>query len=59
MVKLVTDGVADSSSSTRPQIQGFYAITMLYDGVNGIVTPKLVDTGVLLITKEHPEGLLR
>ena len=40
MVKLVTDGVADSSSSTRPQIQGFYAIMMLYDGANGIVTPK-------------------
>jgi ribose transport system substrate-binding protein len=59
MVKLVTDGVADSSSSTRPQIQGFYAITMLYDGANGIVTPKTVDTGVLLITKDHPEGLLR
>ena len=59
MVKLVTDGVADSSSSTRPQIQGFYAITMLYDGANGIVTPKLVDTGVLLITKDHPEGILR
>jgi len=59
MVKLVVDGVADSSSSTRPQIQGFYAITMLYDGANGIVTPKLVDTGVLLITKDHPEGLLR
>jgi len=59
MVKLVTDGVADSSSSTRPQIQGFYAITMLYDGANGIVTPKTVDTGVLLITKDHPEGILR
>ena len=59
MVKLVTDGVADSSSSTRPQIQGFYAITMLYDGANGIVTPKTVDTGVLLITKDHPEGVLR
>ena len=59
MVKLVTDGVADSSSSTRPQIQGFYAIMMLYDGANGIVTPKTVDTGILLITKDHPEGVLR
>jgi hypothetical protein len=32
---------------------------MLYDGANGIVTPKLVDTGALLITKDHPEGILR
>jgi ribose transport system substrate-binding protein len=59
MVKMVTDGVADSSSSTRPQIQGFYSIMMLYDGTNGIVTPKTIDTGVLLITKDHPEGVLR
>jgi ribose transport system substrate-binding protein len=59
MVKLVTGGVADSSSSTRPQIQGFYAMKMLYHGANGIVTPKTVDTGILLITKGHPEGVLR
>ena len=32
---------------------------MLYDGTNGIVTPKTIDTGVLLITKDHPEGVLR
>ncbi len=59
MVKLVTDGVADSSSSTRPQIQGFYSMMMLYDATNGIVTPKTIDTGILLITKDHPEGVLR
>jgi ribose transport system substrate-binding protein len=59
MIKLVQDGVADSSSSTRPQIQGFYSVMMLYDGANGIVTPKTVDTGILLITKDHPEGVLR
>ncbi|SFB77877.1 substrate-binding domain-containing protein [Tropicimonas isoalkanivorans] len=59
MITLVEEGVADSSSSTRPQIQGFYSVMMLYDGANGIVTPKTVDTGILLISKDNLEGELR
>lgn len=59
MIKLIEEGVADSSSSTRPRIQGFYSVLMLYDGANGIVTPKTVDTGILLIKKGNPEGELR
>lgn len=59
MIKLVEEGVADSSSSTRPQIQGFYSVMMLYDGANGIVTPKTVDTGILLIKQDNLEGELR
>jgi ribose transport system substrate-binding protein len=59
MLKLITDGVADSSSSTRPHIQGFYAVMMLYDAANGIVTPKMVDTGILFITPDNLEGELR
>ena len=59
MLKLITDGVADSSSSTRPHIQGFYSVMMLYDAANGIVTPKTVDTGILFITPDNLEGELR
>ncbi len=59
MVKLVEEGVADSSSSTRPHIQGFYAVMMLYDGTNGIVTPKTIDTGILVLTKDNLKGELR
>ncbi len=58
MLKLITDGVADSSSSTRPHIQGFYSVMMLHDAANGIVRPKMVDTGILFITPENPEGEL-
>ncbi len=59
MVKLVKEGVADSSSSTRPLIQGFYSVIMLYDGTNGIVTPKTIDTGILVLTKDNLQGELR
>jgi ribose transport system substrate-binding protein len=34
MLNLIKDGVADSSSSTRPHIQGFYSVLMLYDAAN-------------------------
>ncbi len=59
MLKLIEDGVADSSSSTRPDIQGFYSVMVLYNAANGIVTPKMVDTGILFITPDNPKGELR
>jgi len=59
MLQLIKDGVADSSSSTRPHIQGFYSVLMLHDAANGITTPKTVDTGILFITPDDLEGELR
>lgn len=59
MLDFIRDGVADSSSSTRPHIQGFYSVMMLHDAANGIVTPKMVDTGILFITPGNLEGELR
>ena len=59
MLELIKDGVADSSSSTRPHMQGFYSVLMLYDAANGLTTPKIVDTGILLITPDDLEGELR
>ncbi len=59
MIELIKDGVADSSSSTRPHIQGFYSVMMLYDATNGIVTPKTIDTGILFITPDNLKGELR
>jgi len=59
MLKLIEDGVADSSSSTRPHMQGFYSIMMLCDAANGIVTPKTIDTGILFVTADNLEGELR
>lgn len=58
MLELIKNGIADSSSSTRPHIQGFYSVMMLYDAANGIVTPKMVDTGILFITSDNLEGEL-
>lgn len=59
MINLVKAGVADSSSSTRPNMQGYYAVLTLYQQAHGIRTPKDINTGILFITKEHPEGELR
>ncbi len=59
MLQLIQDGVADSSSSTRPHMQGFYSVMMLYHAANGIVTPKTIDTGILFVTAENPAGELR
>ncbi len=59
MLKLIEDGVADSSSSTRPHMQGFYSVMMLFDTANGIVTPKTIDTGILFVTADNLEGELR
>lgn len=59
MLELIREGVADSSSSTRPHIQGFYSVMMLYDAANGIVTPKTIDTGILFITDDNLDGELR
>lgn len=59
MLKLITEGVADSSSSTRPQIQGFYSVMMLHDAANGVVTPKMVDPGILFVTPDNLDGDLR
>lgn len=59
MLTLIKDGLADSSSSTRPRMLGFYSVMMLYDSANGVPTPKTVDTGVLFITPDDLEGELR
>jgi len=59
MINLVKAGVADSSSSTRPNMQGFYAVLTLYQQAQGIRVPKNINTGILFITKQHPEGELQ
>lgn len=59
MVNLVKDGVADSTASTRPNMQGFYAVLTLYEKAHGIRTPKDINTGILFITPDKLKGELR
>jgi ribose transport system substrate-binding protein len=53
MVQLIKDGVADSSSSTKPEMQGYWSVIALWQNAQGIKTPKYIDTGIAVITKEN------
>lgn len=53
MVQLIKDGVADSSSSTRPEMQGYWAIQVAWQTALGHKTPKTIDTGIAVITKAN------
>ena len=53
MVQLIKDGVADSSSSTKPEMQGYWAVIAMWQNALGVKTPKYIDTGIAVITKEN------
>ena len=41
----IKEGVVESSSATKPRMQGSMAILMLWQETLGIRTPRLIDTG--------------
>ncbi len=53
MLQLIRDGVADSSSSTKPEMQGYWAVMSMWQKALGIPTPKYIDTGIAVITKDN------
>ncbi len=53
MVQLVKDGVADSSSASRPDMQGYWSVIVLWQNTLGFKTPKYIDTGTVVITKDN------
>jgi ribose transport system substrate-binding protein len=53
MLQLIRDGVADSSSSTKPQMQGYWAVMAMWQQSIGIETPKYLDTGIAVLTKDN------
>ena len=53
MLQLIRDGVADSSSSTKPQMQGYWAVMAMWQQSMGIQTPKYIDTGIAVLTKDN------
>jgi ribose transport system substrate-binding protein len=52
MVQLIGEGVADSSASTKPRTQGYWAVIAMWQGKLGGLMPKRVDTGIGVITKQ-------
>lgn len=53
MLQLIRDGIADSSSSTKPEMQGYWAVITMWQKAMGIPTPKYIDTGIAVITKDN------
>ena len=58
LLELMKEGVVTLSVSTKPRMQGIYAILCLWLQKLGKPTPKMVDTGFAIITREMiPENL--
>ncbi|QWA13153.1 substrate-binding domain-containing protein [Sodalis ligni] len=53
MLQLIRDGVADSTSSTKPEMQGYWAVMTMWQKAMGIPTPKYIDTGIAIINKDN------
>ena len=53
MLQLIRDGVADSSSSTKPEMQGYWSVMVMWQKAMGQQTPKTIDTGIAVITKDN------
>ncbi|NVN05182.1 substrate-binding domain-containing protein [Asaia spathodeae] len=51
MLQLIRDGVVDSSASSRPEMQGYWAVIAAWQKALGQKTPKNIDTGIDIITK--------
>lgn len=52
MIQLIKDGVAESSASSRPEMQGYWAVVAAWQKAAGQKTPKYIDTGIDVLTKQ-------
>ncbi|GBQ84344.1 substrate-binding domain-containing protein [Gluconobacter albidus] len=52
MIQLIKDGVAESSASSRPEMQGYWAVISAWQKAMGQKTPKYIDTGIDLLTSK-------
>ncbi len=52
MIELIKEGVAESSSSTKPRMQGYWTVLALWQATLGVNMPKRIDTGIAVITQE-------
>ncbi|MFV0358520.1 substrate-binding domain-containing protein [Tropicimonas sp.] len=53
MKQLIRDGVADSSSSTKPEMQGYWSVMAMWQQAVGIEAPKYFDTGIAVLTRDN------
>lgn len=53
MLQMIRDGVADSTSSTKPEMQGYWAVITMWQKATGAATPKYIDTGIAVLNKDN------
>ena len=58
ILEAIRDGVLESSSSTKPRMQGSMAVLMLWQASLGMPLPRAIDTGIDLITRENVDAFL-
>jgi ribose transport system substrate-binding protein len=54
----IKEGVIDSSSATIPRMQGAMSILMLWQASLGAPLPRVIDTGIEVITQENVDRYL-
>lgn len=56
MLDMIRNGVADSSSASQPELQGYWSVMMLWAQATGAPVPGYIDTGNAFLTKENVGG---
>lgn len=54
----IKEGIIESSSATKPRLQGSMSILMLWQASMGIPIPQLIDTGIDVITQDNVDQYL-
>jgi ribose transport system substrate-binding protein len=53
LLVLIEEGVVDSSSSTKPYLQGQWTVLSMWLAREGMPLPKTIDTGIAIITRDN------
>lgn len=53
---MIRSGVADSSSASQPELQGYWSVMLLWAQATGATVPQYLDTGNAFLTKENVDG---
>lgn len=59
MLVLIKEGVADSSSASRPTMQGYWSVINMWQQATGAVTPDHIDTGNVMITPDNVDTFMQ
>lgn len=52
MLDMIRNGIADSSSASQPELQGYWSVMLLWAQATGAPVPQYLDTGNAFLTKE-------